>query len=266
MSARLQLGVLNFMPHAGAYGRSIEAALQGARALVDLHPIRLCSHAYRSSADTVAAYPTYEELVARVPLDLLLVTGAPVEHLPFADIHYFPELCSIFRQAERRQTAVMGLCFGALALAKYLGYDKRVMRDKVFGVYEVQAQAGAERYLAAGRSSLQLPLSTWALLDDLALAPVGARKVKPLLSHPALGHLMLATEDERLVMMLGHPEYTASTLYQEWQRDRGDPANAYTRAFQAESFPQLARLLEQDSSPILSNWIRSHAATAAQAA
>ncbi|AXA94113.1 homoserine O-succinyltransferase [Massilia sp. YMA4] len=261
----LHVGVLNFMPNAQAYGRSVAAALQCADVPVELHSVRLRSHAYRSSGGDVAHYPDFEELTARVALDLLLVTGAPVEHLPYEQIHYFPELCAIFHEAERRRIGVMGICFGALALARYLGHDKRLMAQKVFGVHEVQACPGAERYLGSGNRTLQLPLSTWALLDPAGGLP-GARPVKPLLRHREYGDLMLATEDEQLVMMLGHPEYTADMLYREWLRDRDDPANTYTAAHEHESFRHMELLLSQGGSPVLANWIRSHVRATAQAA
>lgn len=253
---KLKLGVVNIMPHARDYDLQLRTALADVADLVELYPIRLASHAYLSSATDVAQYHTFGELYRQVSLDLLLVTGAPVEHLPFDEIRYMPELEQILAAARGAGIAICGLCFGALAIAACLGIGKRVQHSKVFGVYELTVHAGAERYVGMLPQYLCMPFSTWALLDPDALAKQGG-DVVTLASHPVLGPVMLASRDHQFLMLLGHPEYSAATLRQEWLRDSAKRI-PYTANFTDASFDEMARTLQLGASLALSSWVIQH--------
>lgn len=252
---RISLGVINIMPHAQEYAKLLAQAFAEVGDLVELQPIRLASHVYRSSG-ALDAIPCFREQ-ARRGIDLLLVTGAPVEHLAFDDIHYWQELREVFTYAREQRIPVLGLCFGGLAVAKFFGMEKRLCGEKVFGVYRVEAGGDSARYIGAGRSHVDLALSTWALLD----APPGAAQaetmLRPILHHPALGPVMLATPDHAWVAMLGHPEYTVETLRAEWRRDR-DKGLAYADRFTAPDLAAMGAQLGSSPVPILANWVRSH--------
>ena len=255
---RLQIGLVNIMPNARDYEQLLRAALGDERPHVDLHPIRLDSHDYRSSAAAIGDYPAFDEAVARTPLDLLILTGAPVEHLPYDEIRYWGEIQRILGYAQRHLRSVLGICFGGLAVARFLGVDKRVRDDKLFGVQPLQVAPDAMARSLLGRGDTpHLALSTWALLDEGEADAAARRGLRTLARHPDLGPLVLATQDERMVMVLGHPEYTVQTLYQEWQRDI-PKGIAYTRDLDEHDFAAMAGLLEQHAPPILAHWVRHH--------
>ncbi|UQV46659.1 homoserine O-succinyltransferase [Janthinobacterium lividum] len=255
---KLKLGVVNIMPHARQYDLQLRTALADVADLIELYPIRLVSHAYLSSATDVAQYHTFSELNRQVSLDLLLVTGAPVEHLPFDEIRYMPELEQIFGATRGFGIPVCGLCFGALAIAGYLGIGKRVQQSKVFGVYKLAIHAGVERHVGALPRHLYMPFSTWALLDPDALALANRHGgLVTLASHPDLGPVMLASHDHQFLMLLGHPEYSVATLRQEWLRDSAKQI-PYTSNFSDASFDEMARTLQSGASPALSNWVIEH--------
>lgn len=255
---RLKLGLINIMPYADEYALSIGRALASVKDLYELYPIRLHSHEYRSSGLQVDRYLDFDELVRRVRLDLLLVTGAPVEHLPYEEIRYWDELHRIFTYAQTQVASVLGICFGGLAIGRFLGIDKRVLGDKLFGVHRLAVAAGSERYVGSGRRHIELALSTWALLDEGQVTRARQGTVRTLARHAELGPLLLATQDDRFVMVLGHPEYTVERLQHEWQRDL-PKGIAYTRRFTTPSFAEMGRRLQEGGSPILENWLRSHA-------
>lgn len=252
---KLKLGLVNIMPNAESYEQSIHNALAETRHLFELFPIRLRSHKYRSSA--LDRYFWLDDLVARVPLDLLILTGAPVEHLPFEEVSYWDELCRLFALAEKRLISTLGICFGGLAIAKFLGVEKRVFAEKCFGVHSVPVSPGGGRYIGSDRRHFNLALSTFALLDEGRSKPLHDGRVQILARHPEFGPLVLATPDHKFVMVLGHPEYSVENLFREWQRDVVKDIS-YTRSFTEASFADMALKLQTGASPILANWLRSH--------
>jgi homoserine O-succinyltransferase/O-acetyltransferase len=252
---KLKLGLVNIMPNAQDYEQSIHNALAHTRHLFDLYPIRLRSHKYRDS--DLDRYFWLDDLTTRVPLDLLILTGAPVEHLPFEEVSYWNELRQLFTLARERLISTLGICFGGLAIAKFLGVEKRIFPEKCFGVHSVPVSPGGARYIGANRRHFNMALSTWALLDEDPSKPLHDGTIQTLARHPQFGPLVLATRDHKFVMVLGHPEYSVDNLFKEWQRDvvKDIP---YTRSFNEDSFTDMAWKLKTGASPILANWLRSH--------
>ena len=78
--------------------------------------IRLSSHAYKSwdQNHLDQLYVTWEEALAQGPLDGLIITGAPVEHLPFEQVHYWTELVELIEEARRTCASTLGLCWAGL--------------------------------------------------------------------------------------------------------------------------------------------------------
>ena len=95
------------------------------------------SHVYSSSNTWHIArrYVTFGQATRSLPLDGLILTGAPVEELSFEEVYYWPEPGMILQQARRTILRTLGLCWGGLAMAKQLGIDKQVSPKKLFGVY-----------------------------------------------------------------------------------------------------------------------------------
>ena len=258
---KLKLGLVNMMPKAQEYADTIRCALLREIDLVEVYPIRPRLLAQRRGGACPGSHFFLDDLIERVSLDLLVVTGAPVEHLPYEQIDFWSELQEVLAFAESRSIAVFGICFGGLAIAKYLGIDKRILSDKLFGVHGARVSSEAECYVGPSRTHLCLPMSTFALLDETQIARSSPGPLKSLAVHPQMGHLMLSTVDDRFVMMLGHPEYTVKTLHDEWVRDL-DRDIPYTRRYSAEDFTDMAEKLESAGVPILSNWVRKYAGRA----
>src|ERR1700722_6510280 len=133
----LRVGIINIMPRAETYEANLLRPLARAPSVVEPIWIRLTSHVYGSSDALHIArrYLTFEQATSASQLDGLILTGAPVEELPFEDVRYWPELDAILRQARRTIPSTLGLCWGGLALAKQLDIDKQLFPKKLFGVY-----------------------------------------------------------------------------------------------------------------------------------
>ena len=220
---RLRVGIINIMPRAETYEANLTRPL--ARAPVAVEPvwIRLGSHVYSSSnvRHIARRYLTFEQATSTSPLDGLILTGAPVEELPFEEVHYWPELVAILQQARRTIPSTLGLCWGGLALAKQLEIDKQLFSKKLFGVYGNRNLNLGAGVLGDSDELFWCAHSRHSGIRDDVLERAAADGRVDLLSHaPETGYSIFRSSDRRYLMHLGHPEYDAQRLAFEWERDR----------------------------------------------
>lgn len=214
---RLRIGVINLMPRAESYEPLLHAAL-GDEELVF---IRLRGHFYGSSeqARLERTYVSFERASDAGPLDGLVLTGAPVEHLPFQQVRYWPELREILIAARSAIPSTLGLCWGGMALAELLGVPKVSFRQKLFGSYPL---------IAIAPSPLMPPGEPlWYAQSRHAGVHVGAfetavrnEELRVLAYSELFGYSVFESSDGRYVAHLGHPEYSPARLVEEYRRDR----------------------------------------------
>ena len=215
----MRIGIVNIMPKLEAYEPSLLAPLAHVPELVEPVFLRLESHGYQSSdhAHLDRFYVSYAQASAARPLDGLLVSGAPVEELPFDEVHYWRELAELLGHARTHVKRTLGVCWGALALGKVLGVEKRVFSQKLFGVFEDRllepSPAGPRSFVCAHSRH------SGALESDLESA-ARAGTVRLLSRGEQSGYTTFESTDGRFIAHLGHPEYEAERLAFEWIRDR----------------------------------------------
>lgn len=249
----LQIGLLNIMPKAHAYEPQLREAMADVGDHIVFQPIRLKTHQYLSSAGNISNYRTFDQVLA-TGLDMMIITGAPVESLDFADIHYWPELSAIIDHCVRARVPLMGICFGGLALLQSLGVEKEVFSEKRFGVATLNPGDAfrSRRYLDG---PCHMAISTWALPRRSSLTPVLGKRLHSIAQHPDHGPLVLESDDKGMYIVLGHPEYWIECLYDEWARDKPRKLS-YTERFTASSFDQMGKLMSPRSTHLLSGWVR----------
>ncbi len=220
----VRVGVINLMPEAEHYEPMLARALDhGAQRTssadgplaLQLPWIRLREARYASSdRDHLARhYRTWSEAGRGHGLDGLIVTGAPVETLPYDEVYYFRELSEVVGDARAQGISVLGLCWGGLALAKMVGIEKVHYPTKLFGVYPMQMQDDG--------SLVHCAQSRHAGIADRTLEAAAADGVVRLGAHGAEGgYSVFSSADGLLTMHLGHPEYVLSRLVFEYRRDR----------------------------------------------
>lgn len=218
----LHIGIINIMPRLEAYEPSLLGPLaRVGRTIVPVF-VRLESHAYGSSDQDHLArfYRPYESAIAHAPLDGLILTGAPVEELPFEEVRYWRELSQILGHARSQVPGTLGICWGGLALGGLLGIEKTLFPKKLFGVFDNRVLVDDHPVLADRR--FQCAHSRHSGVTDVELERAANAGIVRLLSHaPETGYSLFETPDHRFLMHLGHPEYEAARLVFEWNRDRG---------------------------------------------
>jgi homoserine O-succinyltransferase len=225
----LRVGIINIMPKAEVYEPYLLRPLDRAAFAVEPVWIRLRTHRYASSdAERIArSYVEYGQATQGSPLDGLIVTGAPVEELAFDDIHYWEELSEILRDARGEVPSTLGLCWGALALAKLLGFEKKRFEEKLFGVFENSNLLSDHPVMGGADDVFWCAHSRHAGSDDAELERARDDGHVRLLAHGGeTGYTIFESADRRFLMHLGHPEYEPVRLAEEWVRDsalgRGD--------------------------------------------
>jgi homoserine O-succinyltransferase len=215
----MQIGLLNLMPN------KIKTELQIARLLaatplqVELSLVRLGSHTSKHTPEDhmMTFYSTWEEVRLR-KFDGFIVTGTPLETVPFEEVRSWPEVRQIFDWTRTNVHASMFVCWGAMAaLYHFHSAHKRGLSEKAFGVFPQRILAQTSPYLAGFADNFATPISRWAQVDAAELE--GRRGLEVLASNPERGVSIAAAPAERRLYVLDHLEYDATSLADEYFRD-----------------------------------------------
>jgi len=219
----LRVGIINVMPQAERYEYHLLYPL--AKTIIQVEPIwiRLATHSYKSSdkAHLDRYYQSFDEANAGQPLDGLILTGAPIEQLPYAEVTYWNELSDILLYARKFIHSTMGICWGGLALAKILGIEKVTYPMKIFGVYEAKNLDRSHPITGDFDDAFACPQSRHSGIDDAVLERAMREGTIRLLAHAeGAGYVIFEINDRRYLMHLGHPEYEAERIATEYWRDQ----------------------------------------------
>ncbi|SEH48851.1 MULTISPECIES: homoserine O-succinyltransferase [Atopobiaceae] len=215
----LHVLILNLMPTKIETETQILRLISKSPLQVSCDFMRVSSHesTHVSADHLVKFYETFDTLEGN-NYDALIVTGAPVEKLPFEQVDYWDELCRILDWSQEHVFSTMFLCWGALAGLYHLyGIPKKQLGQKLFGVFP-QRLCDEYSFLTNGFDEVHnMPHSRHAAIDTLELA-----------NHPELhvlsegfktGPALIATRDFHEIYVTGHFEYGRDTLAGEYWRD-----------------------------------------------
>jgi homoserine O-succinyltransferase len=215
----LRIGLLNLMPNKIRTETQF-ARLVGATPLqVEMTLIRITSHTPRNTpADHMLAFYRSWEDVRTERFDGLIVTGAPVELLPFAAVTYWDELRRIYDWTLGHVHSTMNICWGAqAALHHFHGVPKHSLAHKAFGVYRHRNLNPSSPYLRGFSDDFSIPVSRWTEVRRADLPAAGALEV--LMESDEVGLCLIADARHRALYMFNHIEYDTATLAEEYWRD-----------------------------------------------
>ena len=153
--------------------------------------------------------------------DAIIITGAPVETLPFEDVNYWPELQEIFDWSKTHCFRRLGICWGAQALLNHLhGVPKHGLDAKCFGVFDHQVTENMSRLMKGFTDNFPMPVSRYTFngRDDI-LATDG---LELLAESQIAGPGMVRDKSTGDIFILNHLEYDAETLAAEYHRDAAE--------------------------------------------
>ncbi len=224
----LRIALLNLMP------KKIQTENQFARLIgatplqIDLHLIRMTEHQTRNTAaEHMAAFyrPFADVAASGEKFDGLIITGAPIEHLPFEDVTYWDELRTLMDWTQTHVHSTFGVCWGGMAMAYHFhGVPKHILSAKAFGCFRHRNLAPASPYLRGFSDDLLMPVSRWTELHQPDIDRAG---LTTLLTSDTSGPCLIHDPDHRALYIVNHLEYDSDTLKQEYDRDvaSGTPIN-----------------------------------------
>ena len=254
----LKIAILNLMP------TKIETETQLARLLgntpLQVELTLLHTESYKSKnvneEHLLAFYKTFAE-VERETFDGMVITGAPVEQMPFEEVSYWEELCRIFEWTKTHVTSTFHICWGAQAgLYYHYGINKHPLPEKLFGIYDHEVEHKSSILFRGFDDVFPAPHSrhTTILREDVEKVP----QLKILASSKEAGLYVVSTAKGRQIFVTGHSEYDAGTLAKEYFRDvnAGLPIKVPHNYFPDDN-PELAPKVtwRSHANLLYSNWL-----------
>ena len=201
-------------------------------------------------------YKTFQE-VSGNRYDGMIITGAPVEHLPFEQVEYWDELCGIMEWSKTNVHSVLHICWGAQAgLYYHYGLPKYTLPQKTSGIYLHSLQRPRVPLVRGFDDRFYAPHSRHT---EVSVADVLANEALELVAlSDRAGVYIVTAQGGRQIFVTGHPEYDAETLALEYRRDlnRGlSPAVPYNY-FPNDDPGQLPlNLWRSHANLLFSNWL-----------
>ena len=215
----LEIAIVNLMPTKIVSETQLLRLIGNTPLQVNITLIKTESHdpSHISAEHMESFYKNFSDIKKR-HFDGLIITGAPVETLPFEEVDYWDELTDIMEWSKTNVYSTFHICWGAQAgLYYHYGIQKHPLPKKLFGIYEHVVR---DEYIPLFRG-----------FDDSFYAPhsrnttVDANEIE---SHPSLkilaysyeaGVYVVSAMNGRQIYVMGHSEYDKDTLNKEYQRD-----------------------------------------------
>ena len=215
----LKLIILNLMPTKVATETQLLRCLSNTPLQIEVELMQTSSHLSKNTSreHLLSFYITFDK-VRDLRYDGLIITGAPVEMLPFEEVDYWPELCEIMDWSLTHVYSTFHICWGAQAgLYHHYGIPKYELPEKMFGVFEHEVLIRELPLMRGFDDTFRAPHSR---LTEIRAADIQRRpELQILASSPRAGVYLAASRDGRQVFVTGHSEYDAGTLAQEYFRD-----------------------------------------------
>ena len=215
----LKILLLNLMP------KKIETETQLSRLLgnsplqVELELIHTKSHQSKNTPQEhmLAFYKTFDDVRDRT-FDGMIITGAPVEQMPFEEVEYWEELCEIMEWTKTHVHSTFHICWGAQAgLYYHFGINKKPLDEKMFGIFPHTVDYNHPILFRGFDDVFMVPHSRHTTIDIEDVKK--CKEIKILSTSKEAGVYAMATKNGKQIFITGHSEYDAGTLAAEYFRD-----------------------------------------------
>ncbi|PJI10155.1 MULTISPECIES: homoserine O-acetyltransferase MetA [Clostridium] len=218
----LNILILNLMPTKIVTETQILRLLGNSPLQVNPTFIHTKTHKSQNTSEEhlIKFYETFND-IKNEKFDGMIVTGAPVETLPFEEVDYWEELCKIFDWAAENVTSTIYICWGAQAgLYHYYGIPKYDLKEKLFGVFK--------HTITNTKQNINLTRG----FDDEFYAPHSRHttvkkedvekieNLNILAESEEAGVYIVASKNGKQIFVMGHSEYDRDTLNSEYVRDK----------------------------------------------
>ena len=246
----LRVVLLNLMPTKIATETQIMRKLSNTPLQVQITLLHMSTHDSKntSTEHLESFYRTFDQIRSE-HFDGMIITGAPVEHLDFEDVDYWPELCDIMGWTRTHVHSTLHICWGAQAgIYFHYGIPKYELERKMSGVF-MHRQVKVTSPIVRGFDDVfAAPHSRYT---EVRAADIEANPALELIAvSDEAGVYLAKSTDSQNFFVFGHPEYDRATLAGEYERDLGRGLDI---AMPAHYFPG-----DDPAAAPLANW-RAHA-------
>ena len=216
----LEIVLLNLMPTKIITETQLSRMLGNTPLQVHLELMMLSTHKAKNTPEEhlLAFYKTFDELKDR-KFDGMVITGAPVENMPFEQVNYWEELTRIMEWSKDHVHSTFHICWGAQAgLYYHYGIQKYPLPEKMFGVFKHKADYKHAILLRGFDDEFWAPHSRHTTIrrEDIEATP----GLKILASSEEAGVYIVMNKEGRQIFVTGHSEYDPDTLEREYLRDK----------------------------------------------
>jgi homoserine O-succinyltransferase/O-acetyltransferase len=215
----LQIGLLNLMPNKIKTETQV-ARLVGASPLqVELSLIKITNHTPKNTPQEhmLAFYESWEDIQHK-RFDGLIVTGAPIEQMPFEEVTYWDELSRIFDWTQTHVHSTFNICWAAqAALYHFYKVPKHALSEKAFGIYNHKNLKPSSPILRGFSDDFSMPVSRWT--ENRVNELPSHKNLELLMDSDEVGPCLVNDPDHRMFNMFNHIEYDTGSLGDEYARD-----------------------------------------------
>jgi len=216
----LKIVIINLMPLKITTETDLIRLLSNTPLQIELDFLRMKSHTSKNTPiEHMKAFYKKFDVIKQSNYDGMIITGAPVEHLPFEDVDYWEELTEIFDWARKHVTSTLFICWAAQAgLYHHYGINKYKLDKKMFGVFEHNIHNPQNPIFRGFDDVFYVPHSrhTEIRSEDIVKVP----ELTILSESSESGVYMVMARNGREFFVTGHSEYSPMTLDSEYKRDK----------------------------------------------
>ena len=230
----LRIAILNLMPTKITTETDLIRLLSASPLSLDVHLMKLRSHTPKNtSPEHMRAFYRFFDEMRDEPLDGFIITGAPVEHLDFEQVNYWPELCDIFSWARTHVGSTLYICWAAQAgLYYHYGIPKYPLREKMFGIFPQTPLLPKLPIFRGFDDIFFMPHSRHTEIRREDILKVNEKlkiqnskfiiqndELTIIAESPMSGVSMVMAREGKEIFVTGHSEYAPQTLDTEYRRD-----------------------------------------------
>ena len=215
----LKIGLLNLMPTKIVTETQILRCLSNTPLQIEVELVGLVSHSSKNTSQEhlLEFYKSFDEIKER-NFDGFIITGAPVEQMPFDEVDYWEELCGIMDWTTTHVHSTLHICWGAQAgLYHHYGIEKYPLEEKVSGIFTHRLLTPKARLFHGFDGEFLAPHSrhTETRAEDILKVP----DLRLMAVSDEAGVYAVGNESGSRFFITGHSEYDAGTLDAEYRRD-----------------------------------------------
>lgn len=216
----LRIAILNLMPTKETTETQLLRLIGNTPLQVEVVLLHPKSHTSKntSSEHLELFYKTFEDIASEF-FDGLIITGAPVEHLPFEDVTYWEELRQIMDWSKKHVTSTFHICWASQAgLYHHYGVPKYDVDSKIFGVFPHAITKRNVNLLRGFDELFFVPQSRHTEVRREDIEKI--EELEILSESEDSGVYIVASKDGKQIFVTGHSEYDPTSLKYEYDRDK----------------------------------------------